>query len=128
MPRKVTLKGLQKKADDLWSTVGKEKARCEVCETLPENERVNYSQLHSHHIEGRKNKTLRWNLRNRCWLCPTHHTLGKPCAQDHPLWFTEWLKKHRADDYKFLMVAKNIISHYKIEDMQAIIKQLEARK
>ena len=128
MPRKVTLKGLQKKADKLFSTIGKEKAKCEVCESLPASERFNYSLLNPHHIVGRKNKTLRWNLRNRVWLCPSHHTLGRESAHNDPVWFLRWLMKNRSDDCEFLGKARNTISHYKIEDMQAIIKRLEAMK
>lgn len=128
MPRKVTLKGLQKKADKLFSEIGRETAKCEVCESLPVSERFNYSQLYPHHTVGRRNKTLRWNLRNRCWLCFSHHTGSAESAHNDPLWFMEWFKEHRSDDYRFLNGARNIISHYKIEDMQVIIEDLEKKK
>jgi len=122
--KKPTLKTYQNKADKIWRTKGKEGATCEVCNTLPKEERVNYTQLHPHHIEGRKNKTLKWDLRNRCWLCPTHHNLGRISAENSPLWFDDWLKEHRAEDRKYLKEKRIEISKFKIKDMEEIIEEL----
>lgn len=128
MPRKLTLSGLRKKATDLFKNIGREDARCEVCETLPPEERINYKFLNAHHIEGKANKTLRWDLRNRCWLCSYHHTLGKPCAHLNGLWFAEWMEKNRPEDKEYLRVKRNVISHYKIADMRKIVEDLERKK
>ena len=127
MPRKETLKSLRKKADSLFKTVGRKNAKCEVCETLPPEERINYRFLNAHHIVGKANKTLRWDLRNRCWLCSYHHTLGNPSAHLNGLWFSEWLEKHRPEDKEYLRVKRNEVSHYKIDDMRRIVEGLEAR-
>ena len=122
---KPTLKKLQNKADKLWRTIGKDNASCEVCDTLPKEGRINYTQLHPHHIEGRRNKTLRWDLRNRCWLCAYHHNLGLLSAEGSPLWFIGWLMRHRKEDYEYLMKKRNEISKFKIKDMEEIIEGLE---
>ena len=127
MLKKPSLRSLKNKADDLFSEVGRENARCEVCETLPLKERINYKFLNAHHIVGKRNKTLRWNLRNRCWLCPSHHTLGNPNAHDNGLWFAEWMEKYRPKDKEYLRVKRNVLSHYKIVDMQKIIEDLERK-
>ena len=101
----------EKKLDKLWRSVGKDIAFCEICKTLPPKERVNYTQIHPHHIIGRKNKLLRWDLRNRLWVCPTHHTMGPPSkiVQDNIggwflNWITDidWMGKHRLEDKLYL--------------------------
>ena len=111
MPTKKALSKNKGILDKLWRSVGKEHALCELCATLPSNERVNYTQLHPHHIVGRKNKLLKWDLRNRCWLCPTHHTMGVPnkCVEQNlGGWFlnwesdNDWMGKHRPEDKEYL--------------------------
>jgi hypothetical protein len=100
---------LEKKLDGLWRTVNK-KTYCEICATLPQEERVNYHKLECHHIVGRSNKLLRWDLRNRLVVCSSHHTLGRKNVQDNTAgWFwskftdsDDWLGKYRPDDKKYL--------------------------
>lgn len=106
---KTERKRLENKLDELWRTDGKSDAKCEVCETLPVSERVNYGVLHPHHIIGRKSRIARWDLRNRCWLCPTHHTLGSKNAQENQWgWFLnkfsdeDWMGQHRKEDKRYL--------------------------
>jgi len=96
------LKILQDRLLDLWRAKVKERAgyRCEVCG------RSN-CKLDPHHIITRKNLTLKWDLRNGCCLCCGCHTLNKLSAHGDPLFFIDWLKTHRLDDYNYLMVKKN---------------------
>jgi hypothetical protein len=125
---------LEKKLDDLWRRVGKESARCEVCETLPSDEQFHYSKLDPHHIVGRSNRLLRWDLRNRIFLCPSHHTLGKLNAQNNQggwFWskFTEkedWLGKYRPEDKKYLEKMMTIpFKQWTIEQLEEKVKELE---
>lgn len=104
-------KSLENKLDLLWRTSDKEGAVCEICETLPKEKRINYTQLHPHHILGRMNKATRWDKRNRLWVCPTHHTMGndKQTVQNNVGgWFlswehdNDWMTKHRPEDKKYL--------------------------
>lgn len=106
---KVKITTLKNKADELWRKVGKEKAVCEICVTYPEM-KVNYTQLQAHHIVGRINKTLRWDLQNRAWLCPTHHTFGIKSAHNDPKWFLDYLIKHRIKDLIYIENNKNKIT------------------
>jgi len=122
---KLTIKRAQRKLDKLWRTKDKESARCEMCETLPVDERVRYSQLHPHHVIGKRNKMLRWDLRNRCWLCPTHHTLGNLSAHNDPIWFLGWFKRHRKKDYNYLLKKRNEILRIGIEDYKLMINDLQ---
>jgi len=119
------LKTLQNKADKIWRTKGKEKAICEVCQRLPEWEKVHYTQLHPHHVVGRINRRLRWDLRNRVWLCPIHHTFGSKSAHNDPLWFAEWMKQFRSDDSRYLESVRNELVDVNLEYMEKIILTLE---
>ena len=111
----MTKQALKNKLDKLWKMRGA--GECEVCQTLPLADRVNYTQLHPHHIIGRRNKLLRWDIRNRIWLCPTHHTLGgnEINAQNNDGgWFLnwksddDWMGKHRKADKEYLREKKII--------------------
>ena len=44
---------LDKKLMKLWGSIGREDARCEICDLLPIEKRYNYSVVHAHHIIGR---------------------------------------------------------------------------
>lgn len=114
---------LKKECDQLWRTQGKMGAKCEVCVTLPANQRINYTQLHAHHFIGRRNLRLRWNLQNRIWLCPIHHDFGVLSAHNDPEWFREWMLKYRKEDFEYCNLVKNDIQ-YDI-DYQKIIDSLK---
>ena len=114
---------LRKKADKLWRTKGKENARCELHTYLGMVH--DYSQLHPHHVVGRKNKRLCWDLRNRCWLCPSHHTLSNYSAHNDPDWFHKQFKQFRPDDWKYIQKVKKEITHYKDHDIKEIIDKLK---
>ena len=121
--------------DKLWRSIGKENAFCEVCATLPVEERVNYSKLDPHHIVGRNNKLLRWDLKNRCWLCPTHHTFGKKNAQDNQGgWFfndwtnEDWMGKNRLNDKIYLIDRRYKTRHWSLEELLEIKERLEKVK
>lgn len=101
---KSPLKKLQKRLLDLWSLLVKLKAgsKCEIC-----GRHIGEVVLNSHHIISKSNLTLKWDLRNGCSLCSLEHRLGKQSAHKDPLWFMEWFKSHRPDDYEYLRVKKN---------------------
>ena len=128
------MKGAKKKADKLWRSIGKEFAQCEVCLTLPVLERVKYTKLDAHHIISRGRKRLKFDLRNRCWLCSSHHTLSNKCAEKNQEgWFwdksgnTGWMGTHRPEDKKYLAKHKEEITHYKLHDYVKIIEELERK-
>jgi len=125
MKRKLSeRKRAENKLDAVWRGKGKEDARCEVCETLPPEERVNYGKLDPHHVIGRVNRTLRWDLRNRCWLCSTHHTLGKKSTTNDSPWFLAWFERNRPEDYKYLVAKKEILSHRTVADLEHLLEML----
>lgn len=89
-------KQINKMLDDAWSLTVKEVAnfRCEVCGKR--------SPLNSHHIIGRRNFALRWELKNGVCLCVSCHKFGNQSAHSNPLWFDKWLRENRKEDYEFL--------------------------
>lgn len=97
--KKSALAKAKDKCDDLWREIG----RTGICEVCGKPARDN------HHFIGRKNYTLRWDLRNKVELCFTDHTGGSQSAHNDPLWFIDWFKNHRPDDYKYLLKKKNEI-------------------
>ena len=119
--------------DKIWRSVGKENAYCEICATLPVSERVNYTQLHPHHIIGRDHKATRWDLQNRLWVCPTHHTMGgtKKIVQDNlGGWFLnwnsdkDWMGRYRKKDKEHLRRSLNITKYWTEEELFEIYEHL----
>ena len=106
----MSLKSLRLKADKLWGTGGK------YCEKCGEEE------VCAHHFIGRRNKTLRWDLRNRVWLCNVCHI---QVAHGSPTEFKEWFMVNRTEDFNYLMERKNVISKWAEKDMKKIIEELE---
>ena len=98
---KKKLTTLKKKADKLWSQIIRQKGRCEVCGDT--------GHLNSHHIESRRNIALRHDIRNGCCLCSGCHTFRKDSAHQSPLFFDEWLRKNRLDDYNYIKDNRNNI-------------------
>jgi hypothetical protein len=112
--RKPSRKTLKNKADKLWSEIIRSKGKCEVCGKPANN---------PHHIIGRKNLTLRWDLRNGCLLCFQHHTGGNQSAHNDSQWFlNEWMVNNRTLDYNYLWEKKTELSTN--IDYNAIIEEL----
>lgn len=112
-------KRINKKLDLAWSKAVKRVAnyKCEVCG-------VNKT-LNSHHIVGRRNFALRWELRNGACLCAKCHKFGTQSAHLDPIWFDKWLRENRKQDYEFLQEPKNKdIKKWTIWDKEAQLEYL----
>lgn len=124
--RKITKQSLSKNngvLDKLWRSVDK-KEYCEVCVTLPDKDKVNYSQIHPHHVICRGHKVTRWDLKNQVWLCATHHTLGKYSAHLNAIWFSDWLKKNKPEIYKYLQGKQYVTVNYTLDELLKIYENL----
>ena len=119
MPRKPSKKTLKNKLDKAWSQLVKLRAgnKCEVC--------GNSETLNSHHVVGRRNLRLRWEVMNGVCLCVKHHKFGNQSAHENPVWFEDWLKENRGQDLKLIRSTMNEIQKWTIEDMQEKLKELE---
>ena len=114
---------VKNRMDKKWSLIIRSLGRCEVC-----GKDGDCCQLHPHHVIGRKNLDTRWDLRNGVCLCATHHTLGKQSAHEQPLWFKDWLKEHRAEDYIYLNEFKKKKSKsFSIQDYLKIEESLNIK-
>jgi len=82
-----------KKLDDLWSSIIRQKGKCEFCgKTL---------YLNAHHYIGRRDFKLRWNVDNGFCLCSGCHTMSSIfSAHQTPHLFCEWARKVRGEDWE----------------------------
>lgn len=82
-------KGQIEMLDSLWAQAVKARARyaCEYCrKTTP---------LNSHHVIGRRNKTLRHAVSNGCCLCVAHHFW----AEQNGVAFAKWILEKRGEKW-----------------------------
>ena len=131
---KTSRKRLEDDLDVLWRSVGKENAFCAVCATLPKEEQVNYSKLDAHHIIGRGNHLTRWDLKNRCFLCSSHHTFGKKQAEKNQGgWFLvwdedynkDWMGTYRKSDKLYLLEKRKVpFKHWTMDELREIKAEL----
>lgn len=107
----------KRKCDKAWSLRirKRNKGLCEICGKPADN---------PHHTVGKKNLTLRYDLRNGCLLCSWHHTLSnRESAHGDPIWFIQWLIRNRPGDYTYLLQKREEITTY--FDYALKLKELE---
>lgn len=92
------IKTLRNKAEKLWIKIIHLKGSCERCGKT--------GVLHAHHIIGRKNIRLKYDLRNGCLLCAGCHKLSSKSAHEDPIEFMFWLMNNRNEDYNYLIEHK----------------------
>lgn len=119
MPRKISKTGLKKQLDSLWSQVVRQQAgnKCEVCG-------LSHPQLNAHHMVGRRNLRLRWEVYNGVALCPGCHTFNTRSAHQNPVWFDEWLRDNRGEDYKLVQSTMNEIKKWGMDEMLDLREEL----
>jgi len=110
------VKGIDGKLDKAWSENVRSYGRCEVCGRT--------GLLNAHHIFGRRNRTLRWELRNGVCLCFSHHKGQPQSAHEDPEWFREWLLENRTEDYLYLVKKKNEITKWTKPDKEEQLERL----
>ena len=85
-PKKISLKNLRKKADDLWSKLIRSIGYCEICGSN--------NTLNAHHVIGRANYATRYLKENGVCLCVNchksfHKIYGKNTTKEMFLEFIE---------------------------------------
>lgn len=94
MSRKRSIKSVKASCDRLWSQIVRRGGVCERCGCAPEAQRG----FHAHHVYGRVNHRLRFEVRNGMALCyPCHNW-----AENYTLDFAEWFKEVRPEDARWL--------------------------
>ena len=119
---KTTRRKLRDQLDKLWSGIVKQRAGYK-CEYQTCN-KVDY--LNSHHIFGRSNLSVRWDLNNGACLCPGHHTFNNYSAHKAPIWFIEWITKKRGIEwYESLKVKANTVKKWSIPELEALVEEFK---
>jgi len=94
-------------------------------------------RVESHHIFSRRfMSAMRWDLNNLICLCSICHKLGDKSAHQNPIWFGEWLRIHKPEQYKYILDhceeridVKNRDILYKIEEgLINILNELKQTK
>lgn len=108
-PKKITKAKLAKKARTAarkslaaWSLAVRKKGKCDICKAK--------KNLQAHHLLPRERyKTLRIEIMNGVCLCPTCHKWGRKSAHRNSVFFSEWLRKERPEQFAW------VISHMNCE-------------
>jgi hypothetical protein len=85
---------IDKKLDKACSEIAKKRAgyKCEYCGSG--------SYVNAHHVVGRRNKAVRWELTNLVCLCAKHHTFSSEfSAHQTPTIFAEWIIGVRGQEW-----------------------------
>jgi hypothetical protein len=111
---------IRNKIDKLWSGIVRSLGNCQVCGKS--------DYLNAHHIIGRTDLRTRWDLRNGICLCSGCHTMNNQSAHNNPLWFMEWMREHRGEDFIYLHEKmKESPRPYSVLDYLEIEKELKSR-
>ena len=111
---------LKKLLDTLWSRAVKilAKERCEYCGST--------QYLNSHHIFGRRNFPVRWNVNNGVCLCAKCHQFSsKFSAHQTPTLFTDWIKEKRGLEWYSQLIMMSTVPKLNLSDKEKIKEQLE---
>ena len=85
-------------ADIKWSRRVRERDKCyQICGAKEK-------RLNAHHLVPRQFLEFRHELDNGIALCVHCHNFGKFSAHKNPLWFANWLKLNKENDYTKAMV------------------------
>lgn len=111
---------LNKLLDTLWSKAVKilAKERCEHCWST--------QYLNSHHVFGRRNFPVRWNVNNGVCLCAKCHQFSsKFSAHQTPTLFTDWIKEKRGLEWYSQLIMMSTVHKLNLSDKEKIKEQLE---
>jgi hypothetical protein len=117
---------LRKKAFKLWSLRVRELGVCDLCGKKYKeiNEKGKPTILQAHHIIGRENKRLAWDVKNGVCLCSYCHKWSRAGAHRGSIIFTDWFMKKHPDRYDYLIENCNVEVEPTIEYMQKQIENL----
>jgi len=99
-----------KKLDKLWSK--KIRERDEVCQVCGGT-----AYLNAHHVIGRRNRNIRWDMDNGITLCSGCHTFKTESAHQDPAWFMAWFIEHYPDRYNKIMIKRILTTKQTYDDV-----------
>lgn len=101
----------RKKALKLWSELVRAVPKCAVC---GRSDKV----LNGHHILPKERyRELMFEVRNGISLCQYHHKFSKFSAHLNPVWFSEWLRVNRPEQFEW------VIAHFDAGDAVITYKE-----
>lgn len=106
-----------KKCDKAMSVLVREKGFCEKC--------GNTGNLQHHHIIGRANKTLRYDILNGmslCWQCHFFQAHGGSVA------FVDWLDEKFPERMSYLRETRNIYTKLHLQDYKQIYEYITSKQ
>lgn len=125
--KKPTIPKLRKKAFKLWSEIVRKDGKCAICGiqkgTL--NLKGKPVILHAHHLIGRENHSLMFDIQNGISLCIGHHKYYRDAAHKGGLIFHDWFMKKYPERYEYLINNHTRDFDESIENYQKIISDLE---
>jgi hypothetical protein len=110
---------LEDKLDKLWSEKIRSIGKCEVCGET--------GYLNAHHIIGRLNKIVRWDLKNGVCLCAGCHTFRRLSAHQDPEYFHDWLVEHKPDVLVYLQTKRYKLKQWSVPELEKLLKVLQSK-
>lgn len=125
-PKKIKLPKLKKQAWVLWSQIVRYVGYCELCGIKYKelNAGGKPTILHAHHIIGRENYMLAWDVKNGVSLCAYCHKFSRTGAHKGGIIFSDWFMKKYPERYEYLLRVYNTSVELTIESMQILIENL----
>lgn len=97
--KKSETKRMSDKLDSLWSKLIRSVGRCEYCHST--------ENLNAHHIFGKRNHSVRWDLDNGVCLCVSHHVYSTDfSAHLTPTLFTNWIIERNGEAWHYELTLK----------------------
>jgi hypothetical protein len=125
--KKPSIFKLKKQAWKLWSEIVRNKGYCELCGIKYKelNKRGRPTILNAHHVVGRENHNLSWDIENGVSLCSWCHKFSSTGAHKGGIIFSEWFRQKYPERYEYLL--KNYQNNVDLttEYLENIIKNLE---
>jgi len=108
---------IKRKCDALWSKIIRNQGYCAKCGST--------QSLNAHHVIGRINHSLRYDLKNGVVLCSSCHKFSTTSAHNDPLHFLEWYKSEYPDNYDYLLANRNEQVKTSMEFYKQIYQELK---
>lgn len=127
--KKATLPKLRKEAFKLWSEIVRKGGYCELCGVKYRDLKPNGKPviLNAHHIIGRENHALAFDIKNGCSLCQNCHKYSKTGAHKGGIVFSDWFMQKYPEKYQYLLQSYQKVVELNIEYMQNIIESLKKK-
>ena len=124
MISKIDIKLINEEIDSLFKEQIRELGYCEYCQFKHKKATTG---LEAHHFFSCSRMSIRWDPDNMFCLCAEHHTLNSEfSAHLTPVWFIEWAKEYRGEDWYNRLWNKSItIKQWSDKELIELYKKLK---